>query len=125
MIRIVAVQATNVTSSIKHGLPLSLNRWLFLNLFAYCPSLYLAIPSSSLNTQSPILAACTLGWYFFAHVVNIILSSWYKFLLYILRLLEKKFEYSDHVSAHAIRFKICTKNGQINTTKTGKNFKRP
>ena len=37
----------------------------------------------------------------------------------------KKSEFFDHFPINAIRFEICTKNSQINTTKIGKILKRP
>ena len=37
----------------------------------------------------------------------------------------KKSELFDHFPINAIRFKIFTKNGQINTAKIGQIFKRP
>ena len=37
----------------------------------------------------------------------------------------KKSEFFDHFPINAIRFKICTKNDQINTTKIGQIYKRP
>ena len=37
----------------------------------------------------------------------------------------KKSDFFQHFLNNVIQFKICTKNGQINTTKIGEIFKRP
>ena len=51
-----------------------------------------------------------------------IYQTYFTFIHY--KNLVKKSEYLAHFSVEAICFKICIANGQINTTKNGKIFKR-
>ena len=66
-----------------------------------------------------------IGCFIFHHLKGKAKPIWNIMLLYILRHLAQKSEYSDVIWSEAIIFKIWIENGHINTTKKWKIFKWP